>query len=138
LGYDREAIGKWYERLQREPHRHHFVVFAASVGFCGEVYYAVDREHRRAALDIKFVPEAQGKGLATDALKVLIRHVFETEKDVNVVWAEPSEANSAARQLYRRCGLEPAPRPADFGEGLYWMLSRETRREGDGGRGERR
>ncbi|MEW6231653.1 MAG: GNAT family protein [Chloroflexota bacterium] len=126
LGYDKEKIIKWFDKLQSESNRHHFVVYAESIGFCGEVYYAVDKPHGRAKLDIKFVPEAQGQGFATDALKTLIRHVFETEKDVKVVWTEPWEINTTARKLYARCGLKPEPRPPDLEPfESYWALSRE-------------
>jgi RimJ/RimL family protein N-acetyltransferase len=126
LGYGAEKISKWFDKLQSQPYRHHFIVWADGIGFCGEVYYAVDKEHKRAGLDIKFVPEAQGQGLATDALKTLIQHVFETEKDVQVVWTEPREGNAASQKLYARCGLEPEPRPSDLEPfESYWALSRE-------------
>jgi RimJ/RimL family protein N-acetyltransferase len=86
----------------------------------------VDKIHKRAGLDIKFRPEAQGQGLATDALKILIRFVFETEPDVEEVWTEPSEENIAARRLYERCGLKPMSRPPDMEQGpSYWVLQRE-------------
>ncbi len=125
LGYDGEKISKWFEKLQNHPHRHHWTVWADGIGFCGEVYYAVDQEHQRAALDIKLRVEAQGQGLATDALQTLIRHVFETEKEVEAVWTEPREENAASRELYARCGLEPEPRPSDLDPfESYWALSR--------------
>ena len=126
LGYDPESIREWYTRLESNSDRHHFVVHAEDLGFCGEVYYAVEKAHRRAGLDIKFVPKAQGRGLATDALKRLIRIVFESEPDVHAVWTEPSEENIAARKLYERCGLRPKPRPLDIQQRpLYWELRRE-------------
>ena len=131
LGYDSEKIHAWYERIQSNPECHHFVVRAGDVGFCGEVYYAVDRTHRRAGLDIKFRPEAQGHGLATDALTALIDLVFGAEPDVDAVWTEPSEENIAAQKLYARCGLAPRPRPPDLGSGeSYW-----ERRRGDSPQG---
>lgn len=127
LGYDEEKIARWFEKLQSHPHRHHFVVYANSVGFCGEVYYAVDQAHRRAELDIKFVPSAQGRGLATDALQTLIRHAFENEKEVDIVWTEPRVNNIASRKLYTRCGLTPQPRPSDLEPfESYWALARES------------
>ena len=125
LGYDAERITRWFQRMQDQADRHHFVVRSEPVGFCGEVYYVVDRARARAVLDIKFVPEAQGRRLATDALQRLIRHIFETEPEVNVVWTEPSEENQAARRLYARCGLKPQPRPTDLGLGTYWVCTRE-------------
>lgn len=127
LGYDEKKLKAWFERLQADSHRHHFVVRASEIGFCGEVYYEVDKAHQRAALDIKFVPEAQGQGLATDAFKTLIKFVFESEPEAEAVWTEPYEENAASQKLYARCGLTPKPRPADMEPGpLYWELRREA------------
>jgi RimJ/RimL family protein N-acetyltransferase len=126
LGYDLKRIKDWFSRLWADPNRHHLVVHAKGVGFCGEVHYAVDRIHGRASLDIKFRPEAQGQGLATDTLKTLIRFVFEAEPDVDAVWTGPSEENLTALKLYERCGLKPRPRPPDMGQGhSYWEMRRE-------------
>lgn len=125
LAYDHEAVQAWFEKLQVDPERHHFVVLSPEIGFCGEVYYAVDALHHRASLDIKLRPEAQGQGFATDTLQTLIRHVFTVEPGVDAVWTQPSQANTAARALYARCGLKPGPRPADIRDGeSFWVLTR--------------
>ncbi len=126
LGYDADRIGQWFNRLQSDPNRHHFCVHAPDIGFCGELYYSMDTSHRRAGLDIKFRPEAQGHGMAADALQALIRHVFETECDVNIGWAEPANANIPAQKLYARCGLEPQKRPFGLLEAeSFWAMSRD-------------
>jgi RimJ/RimL family protein N-acetyltransferase len=126
LGYDWNDMNDWFARIEADPARHHFVVIAPEIGFCGEVYYAVEIKHRRAGLDIKLTPQAQGKGLAIDALKTLINHIFETEAEVDKVWTQPSQANLAARRLYTRCGLKPDTRPANMQTGdSFWTLSRE-------------
>jgi RimJ/RimL family protein N-acetyltransferase len=126
LGYDREQINSWFSRVKSDPDRHHFVFRTREIAFCGEVYYALDHKLERASLDIKLLPEAQGRGLATDALKTLINHVFEFEKSVNYVWTEPSKANLNARRLYVRCGLQSTERPPDIQPGeSFWVLSRQ-------------
>jgi len=127
LCYDLERARGWFQRLKSDPARHHFVVHAQGVGFCGELCYAVDSVHRRAGLDIKFVPAAQGKGLATKALRALVDLVFRSEPQVDAVWTEPALNNAAARRLYGRCGLKPTPRPADMTAGSsYWELRRDS------------
>jgi RimJ/RimL family protein N-acetyltransferase len=127
LGYDSAGVARWFERLQADPRRHHFVLLSRALGFCGELYYAVDAAHRRAGLDIKLRPEAQGGGRGTAGLTALIRQVFEHEAEVDAVWTEPGEDNLAARALYARCGLQPVPRPADMEPGQsYWELRRAT------------
>jgi RimJ/RimL family protein N-acetyltransferase len=128
LGYDQAKIEGWFKRLQADPCRHHYVVHSPAIGFCGEAYYAADLAHRRASLDIKLLPEAQGQGIAFDALSTLISSIFETEPDIQAVWTEPSVQNLASRRLYTRCGLKPRPRPADLGDyESYWELSRDER-----------
>lgn len=125
LGYDQEEMKKWFTMIQMDPKRHHFVVYAEEIGFCGEVYYAVDKMNKRAGLDVKFTHKAQGHGLAIDALDTLIRYVFRSELEVEAVYTGPSEENIAARKLYTRCGLREKPRPADLEEELsYWELRR--------------
>lgn len=126
LGYDQAKIEDWFERVQANPCRHHFMVHSPEIGFCGEAYYAADPIQRRAGLDIKLLPEAQGQGIAVDALTNLINDIFETEPGIQAVWTEPSAQNLAARKLYTRCGLKPCSRPADLGPGeSYWELTRD-------------
>jgi RimJ/RimL family protein N-acetyltransferase len=127
LGYDETSIARWFEDLQINPHRHHFVVTSSSVGFCGEVYYAVDAVHHRASLDIKFRPKAQGSGRATAAFLALIDRVFKEEPDVDSVWTEPVESNLASRTLYWQCGLRPTERPEGLRPGpSYWERRRDA------------
>ena len=129
LRYDYPKVTRWFQQLQTNPHRHHFVVQSDTLGFCGEAYYQVDSLHRRAGLDIKLIPQAQGQGSATKALGILIRRVFDTEPEVEAVWTEPAENNVAARRLYARCGLQPAARPKDMKPlDSYWELRREKAR----------
>lgn len=126
LGIDEAGMRRWYERLRQAPERHHFTVRAPDGAFCGEAFYAVEPEHQRAGLDIKLLPEAQGHGYATDALRAMIAHVFASEPAVEAVWTEPVIANLAAQRLYARCGLALSARPLDLGESeSYWELRRE-------------
>lgn len=127
LGFDLSRVHAWWTRLEENPRRRHFVVRAPSIGFCGELYYSVEPQFRRAGLDIKLLPEAQGGSRSAAALLWLIRRVFEVEAEVDAVWTEPSPENLAARTLYWRCGLRPKERPSDLTPGSsYWELSRET------------
>lgn len=125
LGYDDESLRAWFELLQSSADAHHFVVRESDVGFCGELFYKVDRAHRRAELDVKFVPEAQGRGIATVAFSRLIERLFEQEPDVDAVWTEPWPENGASRALYARCGLVETTRATDLRPGpSYWERRR--------------
>ncbi|MDX1620565.1 MAG: GNAT family N-acetyltransferase [Nitriliruptorales bacterium] len=130
----RADVQAWFEQVSRDGRRSHFTVRSPEGDFCGEVYYELDPEHRRAGLDIKLLPRCQGKGLARAALDQVIARVFQCHEDVEAVWTEPHEDNAAARRLYERCGLVEQPRPDDLGLGApYWELSRpswEARRTG--------
>lgn len=114
LNMTHKKINVWYDKLINNDNRHHFVVLTKDLTFCGEVYYGVNPIGKRAVLDIKFLPKFQGKGLATEALMLLIGLVFDEEIEVNAVWTEPNLGNNAAMNLYARCGLEPTIRPKDL------------------------
>lgn len=127
LGYDLETMRAWLRRLQANRDRHHFTVCAGDGRFCGEAYGSLDRERRRASLDIKLVPEAQGQGRNRDAFGALIDWVFHTLPEADAVWVEPWPNNLAARTLYYSCGLRQTNRPADLREGpSYWELTRSA------------
>ena len=127
LGYELWQMVEWLKAVDANPGRRHFVVRDDEGAFRGETHYSVDGEHRRAGLDIKLLPEAQGRGLATETLSRIIRLVFETCPEVEAVWTEPRGDNRAARRLYGRCGLSPTTRPADLEPWeSYWELERES------------
>lgn len=126
LNCDINKTKNWFNKLQKNTDRHHYSVYTKEKEYCGEVYYEIDKKHKRAGLDIKFRPEVQGKGLATDALKTLIDFIFKEESDIDTVWTEPSKENIAAKKLYEHCGLEPKNRPKDIkqSDNSYWELTK--------------
>jgi RimJ/RimL family protein N-acetyltransferase len=125
LGYDIERIEEWYSTVKSKLDRHHFVIRDVEQAFCGELYYEIDPSHHMASLDIKLIPEAQGRGIATRAFKNLIDIVFQSEPHVESVWVEPWPDNKTAQRLYQRCGMSQRPRPTHLGEGpSYWELLR--------------
>lgn len=114
----------WLERLKSHHNQKHFVVFDRHSNFCGELFYYLEPVNR-AGLDIKFLPNFQGQGLATEALLCLINYIFEYVKEVTCVWTEPSQSNTSAMRLYDRCGLKDTGILAEDNEsGTYWELSR--------------
>ncbi|MDM7917219.1 MAG: GNAT family N-acetyltransferase, partial [Candidatus Eisenbacteria bacterium] len=85
LGYDEARIARWFAGISAKPDRRHWTVRSPDVGFCGELYAEIDRVHRRAGLDIKFRPDAQGCGRSAAAMLSLIDGIFETEPEVHAV-----------------------------------------------------
>ncbi len=73
----------------------------------GEFSYSIDA-HRRARVDLKLAHAYWGQGYATEALTIAIREIFATTA-VMALRVEPSSENTAAIQLYSRCGFHPAP-----------------------------
>ena len=125
LGWDLERMRKWFAKQDGQVHRGHFIVENEQSGFCGELHYRRVEDTRIYSLDVKFRPESQGRGLATEAFGMLIDHVFAVEPDCDAVYTEPWPENEAAKALYRRCGLRPESRPAVLGEGpSYWERNR--------------
>ncbi len=113
-------LNDWFTRISQSERSHHFVVIADGE-FCGEVFYRVDDPPITASLDIKLLPAAQGRGLATAALEELIQLVARSEPSVAEVWTEPWPRNTRAQRLYARCGLRPKRRPAHLDPGpTYW------------------
>jgi len=125
IGQTITEMGIWFKNLKKSDLVNHYVALNKDNSFCGELFYRKDLEHKRAGLDIKFLPEAQGRGLATEALQLFIDYLFETDEDIEAVWTEPSEDNTAARNLYARASLEEKERPVDMrGGDSYWELSK--------------
>ncbi|SRR6056297_4078208 len=120
-------LKEWWEKIQQNEKTHHFVVYTKkNDNFCGELYYKKDAKHKRAGLDIKLLPQMQGRGLATESLQLLISYIFKNEPQIEAVWTEPSEENAAARKLYSRCGLKSKERPTDMKPAAsYWELTRK-------------
>ena len=127
LGWDMDRMRRWLSRLDDQRRRAHFIVEDEDGRFCGELHYRRVEGAPIYALDIKFRPEAQGRGLAAEAFELLIEHVFATEPDCETVYTEPWPENEAAKTLYRRCGLRPRKRPEVLGEGpSYWEGRKEA------------
>ncbi len=120
-----EKVKEWFEKIRNYELAKHFVVYTNENTFCGELFYRKDVEHQRAGLDIKFLPNSRGKGLAAESLKLLIEYIFNNENNINAVWTEPSIDNFSARKLYSKCGLTEKVRPMDMKSAdSYWELSR--------------
>ena len=127
LNITSEKIQEWFSSIQKSGLANHYVVVTKENDlFIGELFYMKNPEHKRAGLDIKLLPESQGKGLATETLKLFIDLIFKTEDQIDAVWTEPSKDNTAARGLYSRCGLKETVRPDDMEPAAsYWELTRE-------------
>lgn len=111
LGITLEQLERWLANNQKNPFYKHFSIYTDELGYCGETCYDVDREHDLASLDIKLLPKAQGKGIASYALRYAINQVFELNLATKA-YVEPTPTNQKAWSLYERIGFVSKPRPA--------------------------
>lgn len=104
LGISMEKLIEWLPWAISRPKRCHYSIYHDELGYCGETFYNVDQEHGLAALDIKFIPKAQGKGIAEFALRFAIEQVF-FQGNAKRVYVDPHPDNLSAWNLYRKLGF---------------------------------
>lgn len=124
LGITIDELKDWIGSAVAKPKRCHYSIYADDIGYCGETFYDVD-EQGSAAMDIKLLPEARGKGIAYKALSYAIDQAFIIGK-ANRVYVEPHPDNVKAWDLYNRLGFISKPRP-DYLE--KWETYMEITRE---------
>ncbi|MET8451718.1 GNAT family protein [Streptomyces sp. NPDC005209] len=65
-----------------------------------------DPEYRHAGIDVYLDPAVHGRGLGTDAVRTLARHLIEDHGHHRLV-IDPAADNTAAIACYRRVGFRP-------------------------------
>lgn len=122
---DREAItailtapenAEWWPGYHAERvHREYFdepdgeaVLYAVEhagevVGFI-QSYEEADPDYRHAGIDVTLSPTATDRGLGTDAVRTLARHLFEHDGHHRLV-IDPAAANARAIRCYEKVGF---------------------------------
>lgn len=131
LGVTEDKLLQWHEQIQNKETIAHFSIFHAEIGYCGETFYHVDREHDLSSLDIKLVQAARGKGIAHQALGNTLKIIFD-QGLCSRAYVDPSLSNTKALKLYDRLGFVAKERPGHLEPGTtYFEITRETfNREG--------
>lgn len=82
-------------------------VIALDTRVIGSVQYVEEpsRDYRHASLDLFLDPEEQGKGLATDAVKTLVRHLI-YDRSHHRVAVYPAVENEPAIRTFSRVGFQ--------------------------------
>lgn len=129
LGATPESMARWLDRLEADASRRHYSIFEPEIGFCGEAYSAIDAEHDLATLDIKLRPEAQGRGIASQALSQVLEEIFDGGLAARA-YVDPSRHNEPALRLYRRLNFTEAVRPPwledPAPDALYFEITPDT------------
>ncbi|MER5602081.1 GNAT family protein [Streptomyces sp. NPDC002265] len=85
-------------------------VFAVEYGgrVVGQIqwYAEQDPEYRHAGIDVYLDPSVHGRGLGTDAVRTLVRHLIEDHAHHRLV-IDPAADNAAAIACYRKVGFRP-------------------------------
>ncbi len=110
LGITMAQLRQWLAGVNQDACRWHYSIYAEDIGYCGETYYKIDRAHDLAILDIKLLPEAQGKGIAAAALSATIETVFAGHL-ASRACVDPHPDNRKAWALYEKLGFVGQPRP---------------------------
>ncbi|NLY54851.1 MAG: GNAT family N-acetyltransferase [Firmicutes bacterium] len=126
LGITMTQLKEWLVRTVQPPQRCHYSIFLADGSYCGETFYRVAPDTGVAALDIKLLPTAQGRGIAYRALAFTINQAFQTGQAARV-YVDPHPDNARAWRLYERLGFISRPRPRNLPEGTtYLEITREA------------
>jgi RimJ/RimL family protein N-acetyltransferase len=120
LGVTLERLEKWLNGVNQDIFRRHYSIYAEEIGYCGETFYDIDREHDLARLDIKVLPEAQGKGIAAYAFSYVIDQVFRNKLATRAK-VDPHPDNKKAWELYAKLGFVSKPRPEFLEKGPTYL-----------------
>lgn len=113
---DRE-MSDWLQWVrENRPLVNHYSVYEDDV-YCGESFYRLDPSTGAAALDVKLLPAARGRGLGEGALTYAVFSAFQA--GAKRVWVDPDPKNEKAIALYRRLGLVHRPMPPELYDPAY-------------------
>ncbi len=111
LGYDDVHMASWFRTLQEKNTAKHYTIRGSNEQFVGETYWGLRTKDGLAAVDIKIMPDAQGRSYGRIALAYAIDQAF-LDPRVSAVYVDPHKENERAIRMYRRLGFKDAIRPS--------------------------
>jgi len=145
------SVARWWRRTEWErllgPPGTQFVIevpaaatprLLRTVGFI-QFAEEPDPDYRFAGVDLFLAPEAQGRGLGSEALRVLLRHLID-HAGLRRFIIDPAAENEAAVRCYSRVGFRPVGimrayervEPGRYRDGLLMDLLADELMEEDG------
>ena len=105
-GYDEErARREYFEDHDGESELYAIEHEGRVVGFI-QSYEETDPDYRHAGIDVTLSPSATDRGLGTDSVRTLARHLLEVEGHHRLV-IDPAAANARAIRCYEKVGFRP-------------------------------
>ncbi|MFD0072856.1 GNAT family N-acetyltransferase [Streptomyces sp. NPDC127166] len=106
--FDEAALLKWYGSRGAQDDRLDLAVVERATGrVVGEaVLNEWDPDNESCAFRIAFVPDAVGRGLGTEATRLIVGHGIET-LGLYRIWLEVYAFNPRARRAYEKAGFRP-------------------------------
>ncbi len=106
-------VAEWWDELEPdfpmddEPESTRFTIHHDGE-IAGMVQYAEEEEpkYRHASIDIFVAPEHQGRGVGTEAVKLVVDHLL-GERGHHRITIDPATENAAAVACYSKAGFSP-------------------------------
>jgi aminoglycoside 6'-N-acetyltransferase len=125
---EQPAVAEWWGRYDPDRVRREMidpddgtVPFAIEVDgqVVGFIQYWEENEpdYRHAGIDISLHPDWHGRGLGTDAVRTVARHLFD-DRDHHRLTIDPAAHNERAIRTYRRVGFRPVGVMRHYERGL--------------------
>jgi len=105
-GYDEERVCReYFDEPDGEADVYAVVRDGRVVGLI-QSYEEADPDYRHAGIDISLAPDATDRGLGTDAVRALARHLFDVRGHHRLV-IDPAAGNGRAIRCYEKVGFRP-------------------------------
>jgi len=119
-----------FEEFIKDWKKYYFVEFEPEMGRCfvillekepiGEINYNKISANRRVEIDIIIADDKNlGKGYGPDAIRTMIKYLFE-KMDVKEVWVAAIKKNPRAVKAYKQAGFKTVNPPEDIKEDSEW------------------
>lgn len=107
---DEKSMQRWYQQLIQNNTSSHFSIYHHQ-DYVGELFYRVLDD--KAQLDIKLMPQFQGRGYGSYCLSWLIQYVFK-HTECTGLYVDPNPDNLAALRLYHALGFKEVEIPHGY------------------------
>ena len=131
-GYDADRIRREYFTEPDDDTTAYAVEVDGAVVGLIQSYEEDDPEYRHAGMDIVLAPTATDRGLGTDAIRTLARHLFDDDGHHRLV-IDPATTNARAIRCYEKVGFRRVGvmrryevlGPGEYRDGLLLDLLRD-------------